>query len=163
MITTSGVDHPRQVHFQAKMKRPHRFKPEQPLFQPLLQVDSDRGYVADDLAGGFLKRNVEAPLAPAAGGLSKGRRHTRLAGTSGARQENAAPTVESLAPQHGVETLDAGRNALVRRGVFEGRRSDRPDRDPVLLDEKRIFVGAVDGAAIFATRMRRVVTWSTTR
>ena len=155
IITTCGrefrdeLDGAREVHFQAEMKSPHGLKLEPPIFHPLLQVDPDGGHVAHDLAGGFLKRNVEATFAPAAGCRGKCRRYTRLAGACGAGQENAAPAVESLAAEHGVEPLDAGRNALERRIVFELDGSDRPDRDSILLDEKRILVRAVDGAAIF--------------
>ena len=38
--------------------------------------------------------------------------------------------------------------ALVRVWCSSCAASDRPDRDAVLVDEKRIFVGAVHGAAI---------------
>src|SRR6202011_1064164 len=89
-----------------------------------------------------------APLTAVAGGGGESRRHTCLARASGARQENAAPAIEPFAVEHGVETLDAGRDALVRRGVFELHGSDRPDGNAILFDEKRIFVRAVRAAAI---------------
>ena len=119
MITTCGansadeLDRAGEVHFQAVMKCPHGLKLEQSLFHPLLQVDPDRAHVAHDLAGRFLEGNVEASLAAPAGGFGKSRRHARLARARGARKQNAAPAIESFAAEHGVESLDAGRDALV--------------------------------------------------
>ena len=126
------LDRASEVHFQAVIKRPHGVKLEPFLFHPLLHIKPDRGHVAHDLAGGFLEGKEDAPLAALAGGGGKSRRHTRLARARGAREENAAPAIESFAVEHGVETLDAGRDALVRCGVFELDGSDRPDRNAIL-------------------------------
>ena len=48
-----------------------------------------------------------------------------------------------------VSRRNARRDELARRGVFDLRGSDRPDRDAILLNEERILLRAVHAAAIF--------------
>jgi hypothetical protein len=48
---------------------------------PLLQIQSNRSHVANQLAGRFLEREIKAAFTPAACGIDKVCGHTGLAGS----------------------------------------------------------------------------------
>ena len=51
--------------------------------------------------------------------------------------------------EHGVEPRNAGRDTLVGCHLAQADRGDRKDRDAVLVDQERIFIGAMQAAAVF--------------
>src|SRR4029078_11289538 len=111
-------------------------------------VEADSAHVADDLAGRLLKREILATLAASTWAHVQAPPHAGLARAGHARQQDAAPAVVTRTTEHHVEAFDAGRDSLIRCLVIELYRGDWPDRDAVLVDEKRILIGSVGGTAI---------------
>jgi hypothetical protein len=72
----------------------------------------------------------------------------RLARPGRAGDEHAAPAIDAPTSEHGVETGHSGRDSLLRDLVSETDGGDRQNDDARLLDEERILVRAVGGAAI---------------
>ena len=115
----------------------------------MLQVDADRAHVADGLLGRFFEGKNDGAFAAAAGAVDKGGAQAALAGARRAGYQHAAAAVIALAAQHGVQVLDAGGYPLGRNVLGQADRSDRHHRDAVLINQKRVFVGAVRGTAVF--------------
>ncbi len=140
--------HEREMRLEAGRRGPRGHEPQQSLFQRGTQIDADGPHVADDLARRFFEREVEAALAPTAalGGEVGGQ--AALARARRAAHEHAAPSVDARAAQHDVEAGNAGRDLLVAGGVIEPDGGDRQDREPVLIDQERVLVRPVRGAAI---------------
>ena len=138
-----------QVLLQAVERRAHRVEAQQPLANPLVQVEADRGHVPDDLGRRFLEGQVEAALAPAADAVGEGGGEAGLARAGGAGDQDAAAAIVALAAQHRVQAFDAGRDALAADAVVQAQRADRQDAQAVLVDHGRVLVGAVGRAAVF--------------
>src|SRR5262249_20270392 len=139
---------PRQMHLEPVQRRTSGVELEEAAVDPLLQIDPDRAHVADDLLGRFLEQEHLAALAAPAGSVEEVGRQAGFASTGGAGDEDRAPAEVPLAAEHRVEPSDAGRDALPRRGVREADRGHRQGRDPFLVYQERILVGAVWPAAI---------------
>ena len=146
--TVDGPMHPRQVHLEAKRRRASRLELEEAAINPWLEIDADRSHVPHDLRGRFLEQERERALAAAAGGVHEVGGQTALAGAGGAGHENRAPPEVAFAAEHRIEPRDAGRDSFGRNGMAEPKRRHRQDRDPVLVDQERIFVGPVGRAAV---------------
>src|SRR5512134_2518788 len=58
--------HHREVHLETVLRRPGGMESKQALADPRLEVEADGSHVANELAEGFLEREVETPLAPPA-------------------------------------------------------------------------------------------------
>ena len=121
---------------------------QQALFDPAPKVDADRAHVAHDLARRFLEGEIDALLTAPAGRIGKMRGNAGLAGPGGAGHQQAATAEIALAAEHAVEFGNAGGDDVPRRRVIQIDRGDRQDGDALLVDQERIFVGAVGGAAI---------------
>ncbi len=122
---------------------------EQPFFDPLFQIDADGAHVAHDLVGRLLEEAVEAALAAAAGGIGKVGRDAAFAASGRARYQDGGTPVEALVVQHGVEFRNTGGDKIGGHLVPEADGGDRNNREAPLVEQKGIFVGAVDGAAVF--------------
>ena len=73
--------------------------------------------------------------------------HAGLAGPGRARDEDGA-AAEIAAAQHGVEPRYAARHPLGGRLVLQPQRGDGQDREAGVVDQERILVRAVRGAAV---------------
>src|SRR3989339_1172931 len=112
------VDHG-QVHLQAVEGGTGGMEFEYSLFDPGLQVKPDGAHVADDLVLGFLQGQVEATLAPAAGGVGEVSRQGGLAAAGSAGDQDAAAPVIPLAAQHAIQAEDAGGDAFAGDFVIQ--------------------------------------------
>ncbi len=98
--------HRQQVRLEPEQRRAKAAEREQALVDPTLQVDADRGHVADDLSLGLLEGEVHRPLAALAGRFAELRRERRLAGARGAVDEDRAAR-EEAAVEHRIQARHA--------------------------------------------------------
>ncbi len=136
------------MHLQPGPRGARGAEAEQPGSRRRPQVEADGGHVAHDLPLRLLEGEVEAALAAATRGLGHARGEAGLAGPRRARDQGAAAAVEPLAAEHGVEARHAGGDPLAGDPVVQAEGGDREHRDAALVDEERVLVGAVRGAAV---------------
>jgi hypothetical protein len=108
-----------QVHFQAVDGGPGGMVFQKPLPGPLLHVETEGLHVPLDLGGGFLESEVQAPFAPAAGGIGEEAGDAGFAAPRRARNQDGGAPVEALALQHGIELRDAGAYPLPARLMIQ--------------------------------------------
>ena len=105
-------------------------------------------HVAQELLLGLLERHVQAPLAARARGPHEMSGGAGLAAAGHPADEHRRAAIVALTAEHGVEPRDAGRHPLARHLVPEPDRRHRQHGDAVLVDQERVLVGAVVGAAV---------------
>src|ERR1051326_2168913 len=138
----------REVRLDAEQGRARRLQPQQALLEPRAEIDPDGLHVSHQLLRRFLEGEVQAALAPGAGGVGEVRRDAGLAGAGSARNQDRAAAVIAFAAEHLVQPRDAARDALAARRVVELQRCERQHVDAILVDEERVLVGAVRAAAV---------------
>jgi hypothetical protein len=140
--------HPDQVHFQAESRGPGGLNKQQAFFHPALQIHSDGAHIPDDLFGRFLEGEQDGFFAAPAGGVDEVRSHTGFAGSGRSGYQHAAAAKIAAAFEHRVQIGHAGRDPTGRGGMGQPQRGHRKNGDAVLVDEERIFIGAVGGSAV---------------
>src|SRR5207245_7708771 len=63
--------------------------------------------------------------------------------------KNRAAPIDTLAAEHGVKAGNASRDSLIAHLVLEPDRGKGQDVEAFFVDQERVFVRAVGGAAIF--------------
>ena len=117
-------------------------------------------HVADDLLGRFLEREVQAPLAAAAGAVGEGRGEAALARAGRAGDQDAAAPVVALAAQHRVQPRDAAwRSAPWRPGSCSPSELIGSTRQAVLVDQRGYSFVPWAEPRYLTIRSRRVATW----
>ena len=142
------VDHG-EVHFEAVGGGAGAEEFDEAFLFVLCEVEADGGGVAEDLGFRFFEGEVEAAFAALRGFLSEVAGDGGFAGARGAGDEDGGGAVVAFSAEHGIEARDAGGDEGGGCDVVEGEGGDGEDGDAVCVDEERVFVGAVDGAAIF--------------
>jgi hypothetical protein len=138
-----------QMHLEAEQAWPCRLEPQKAGRDPWLKIDADRAHVANDLSRRLLECEVQAFLAASARGIDEVVGQAGLAGPGRARHQDARSTVEASDAEHRVEAGDACRDSLVIGVVRKPSRGDRQHGNALVVDQERIFVGAMRRAAIF--------------
>ena len=72
-----------------------------------------------------------------------------MPGTGRARNQNRAAAIKSFAAQHRIQARNSAGNAFIAHLMLQTERGDRQNAETILVNQERIFVGAVRGAAIF--------------
>src|SRR6201999_1968216 len=106
-------------------------------------------HIASGLKRGFLERDVKRLATVRASPVDKARAEARFARSGRAGDQDGTTFIESLALKHCVEIRNAAGNALSRDGVVQPHRGAGQNGETAIVDEKRIFVGAVRSAAVF--------------
>ena len=114
-----------------------------------MQVEADGLHVARDLIAGLFEVDIQAALAATAGGLDKRCGQSGLATAGGTGDQHAGAAEKSSPFEHGIEVQDARRDAFAGNFMLQLQRAERQDRHAALVDQERIFVGAMFCAAIF--------------
>src|SRR5262249_32163619 len=105
--------------------------------------------VACYLAERFLEAEVQAALTAATRRVNKLCPQGRFAGTGRSRYQDSAATIITFSTQHGVEARYTCRDACIRNTVLESERCNRQHRNAMLINQERVFIGAVYRPAIF--------------
>ena len=114
--------HREQVRLEAEQAGAEAAELQQAGVDPPLQVDADRGHVADDLGLGLLEGEVHAPARRGAQVASQNcAASVDLPVPARAADQHGAAPVEAAVAEHGVEAGDAGRHPLGGHVVCAGR------------------------------------------
>ena len=141
--------HAGDVHFEPEQAGTRGLAFQQAGVDPGCQVDADGAHVAHQLGRRFLEGEIDATIAAPARGFGEMRREAGLARARRTRHEDARSLVIAARPEHRVETRDAGRHHRARRRMSETRRGDGQHRNALVVDQERIFVGAMRRAPVF--------------
>ena len=144
----NGLVHRHEMCLEPITRGPVGMKLQQAGGHPGLEIDADRPHVPKKLLGRLFKEEAEAPFAPTARRIEKVGGQTRLPGPRGTGNENRAAAIVALATEHLVESRNPGRHPFQRGLVLKGQRRNRQHADPLDVDEERILVRAVVGAAV---------------
>ena len=145
-----GAVHGDQVGFQAEARGPVRVELELSAVDPGLQVDAGRRACCAPSAAATPRRGSTGTARPRRQAASaKCAARLVLPGAGGARDQHRAAAVVPAAGQHLVELGQAARDA-VRRGARAAGCSEvtGSTREAVVVDQERVLVGAVVGAAV---------------
>src|SRR6266576_1884285 len=137
------------MHFQPMLGRANTMELQQTFFYPRRQIDSHGTHVPGKLSLRFLERKIQATLLSLAGGFDKMRRDTGFTAACRSRHKNRAAAVIAFTLQQLVEIGNSAGNSLAGRAMVQTKGRNWKHGDSMLTYEKRIFVCAVDTAAIF--------------
>ena len=118
-------------------------KPKQTLVDVGLEIHANGFHISDNLLGRLFKGKVQAPLAVEAGPVGEAPGQTGLARAGGTRYQDTAALEKTFTIQHLVEARNAGRNPLARYRMRKPERGDGQYRNPILINQKRIFIGTM--------------------
>src|SRR5258708_2440618 len=121
---------------------------QQSFLDPWLEIEAYTAHIALNLAWRFLEREVQTALSASAGGAGKMRGEAGLAGSRSSRDQNAARTEKSFAAHHLIKAGDPGRNSFDACLMLESDGRNRNNGESGFVQQKRIFIGSVRGAAI---------------
>lgn len=112
-------------------------KLQEPVLDPLLQIETDGFHIVYRLCSGFLESEIEAPLAATAGGVDKGEREARFPRTGCAAEKDAAFPEKAPVIQHCIEIGNYGGDMLPGRFVLKPNGCYGDQSDPPLIDDER--------------------------
>ena len=139
--------HHGQVRLETVTRRPFRMDAKLSLRHERLEVEPDRAHVADDLLRRLFEGEIQGALAAPAGLGGEMGSDAGLSGSGRAGDQDAGAAVQPSI-EHRIEAGHTGRDPVRRNRVIEPQRGDREHVDALVVDQERIFVGAVNAAAV---------------